>query len=127
VSTPAPESAVAAPSAPAAGFRAHRGRWMVAGGVAGLALVGALAWLRNREKPVAVDQRLVAVVPFRVSGADSSLAYLREGMVDLLAAKLSGTSAIRPADPRTVLARWRRAAGGDRDLPQEDAVRLAAA
>ncbi|HET8624125.1 MAG TPA: serine/threonine-protein kinase [Gemmatimonadales bacterium] len=105
----------------------RRGRWILAGGLAALALVTSLAWLRSRERPVAIDRRVVAVAPFRVSGADSSLAYLREGMVDLLAAKLSGTSAITPADPRTVLARWRRAAGGDRDLPQEDAVRVAAA
>jgi serine/threonine-protein kinase len=72
----------------------------------------------------AVDPGLFAVVPFRVSGADPSLAYLREGMVDLLTVKLSGTG--RAVEPRTVLDAWRRAGGGEADPPLDDIVRLAA-
>ena len=41
---------------------------------------------------------MVAIAPFRVTAGDSSLGYLREGMVDLLATKLSGTAALRPTD-----------------------------
>ena len=41
---------------------------------------------------VLTDAKVVAVAPFRVSGADPSLSYLRAGMVDLLAAKLGGTA-----------------------------------
>jgi len=105
----------------------HRGRWLVAGGITGLALALSLAWL-HRDRPSAnLDRRTIAIAPFRVTGADSSLRYLREGMVDLLAAKLSGTSDLRPADPRTLLSKWARAAGKGGDLAEEDALRVAAA
>jgi serine/threonine-protein kinase len=103
----------------------HRGRWAVAGGVMALAIVATLASRHNRSAPVATDARAVAIAPFRVTGADSSLAYLREGMVDLLAAKLGGTTDLRPVDPRTVLAAWRRAGNGNADLPADAAARAA--
>src|SRR6266581_2717239 len=68
----------------------------------------------------------VAVLPFRVTGAEPSLGYLREGMVDLLAAKLTGEGGPRAADSRTVLAAWRRAGGKETmDLPQNEAVAVA--
>ncbi len=57
------------------------------------------------------DARVVAVLPFRVAGADPALQYLREGMVDLLAIKLTGEGGPRAADPRAVLSAWRRAGG----------------
>jgi eukaryotic-like serine/threonine-protein kinase len=103
----------------------RRGRWMVAGGIATLLLVLALASLQNRESSVKVDRSVVAVAPFRVTGADSSLRYLREGMVDLLAAKLGGTAAIRAADPRSLLAAWRKTAGPAGDLPEGRAIEVA--
>ena len=105
----------------------RRGRWLVTGGVAALALVVMVAFLRNHEKPTSLDRSVIAIAPFRVTGADSSLGYLREGMVDLLATKLSGTAALRPADPRTLLAAWTRAARGATEVPEDDAVRVAAA
>jgi tetratricopeptide (TPR) repeat protein len=105
---------------------ARRGRWLVAGGVAALALMVMVAFLRTHEKPIRLDRSVIAVAPFRVTGADSSLGYLREGMVDLLATKLSGTTALRPADPRTLLAAWTRAARGAGELGEDDAVKVAA-
>jgi hypothetical protein len=54
------------------------------------------------EEPATLDTNLVAVVPFHVSG-DPELAYLGEGMVDLLAAKLTGEGGPRAADPRAVM------------------------
>jgi serine/threonine-protein kinase len=102
-----------------------RGRWLAAGGVVALALVLSLAWLGGRHRSVATDQRVVAIAPFRVSGADSSLGYLREGMVDLLATKLSGTTNLRPADPRTLLGTRTQTARGARELQESDAIRLA--
>jgi TolB-like protein len=104
----------------------HRTRWLVAGGVAALTLVAMVAFMRNHERPVALDRGVIAVAPFRVTGADSSLGYLREGMVDLLSTKLSGTAALRPADPRTLLAAWGRASRGGDELSEEDAVQVAA-
>ena len=44
----------------------------------------------------------VAILPCTVRGGED-VAYLREGMVDLLSTKLGGTDAFRPLDPRTVL------------------------
>jgi tetratricopeptide (TPR) repeat protein len=109
------------------GESARRGRWLVAGGVAALALVLTIASLRHREHPAVIDRSVIAIAPFRVTGADSSLVYLREGMVDLLAAKLSGTAELRAADPRTVLAAWRRSVGSGQNLPVDRAVEVAAA
>jgi eukaryotic-like serine/threonine-protein kinase len=105
---------------------ARRGRWLVTGGVAALALLAALAWLRSRGPTAKLDRRVVAVVPFRVAGADSSLRYLREGMLDLLAAKLSGTKELRTVDPRTLLHTWQRSGGSvDSDLDDEKAQAVA--
>ena len=107
---------------------ARRGRWLAAGGgVVAAALVLSLAFLGGRTRPPVTDSRVVAIAPFRVSGADSSLRYLREGMVDLLATKLGGTNSLRPADPRTLLVAWTKAAGAAGDLPEEDAVKVAGA
>jgi serine/threonine-protein kinase len=120
---PAPTTAVAAP-VPARRAYMSVG-WIAAGGLATLALVLVIASLTTREPPATVDRAVVAVAPFRTSGADSSLAYLREGMVDLLAAKLSGSAALKAADPRTLLAAWRHAAGGTGQLAGSDALRVA--
>ena len=89
----------------------------------GLALVAYLLW----PKPaVALDPNLVAVAPFRVRGAAPALGYLREGMIDLVAARLTGEGGARATDPGSVMAAWRRAAGSDADdLPERDALGLA--
>jgi tetratricopeptide (TPR) repeat protein len=74
----------------------------------------------------AVDENVVAVAPFRTASGDASLRYLREGMLDLLAAKLTGEGGPRSADPRALLSAWRRAAGSDTAaLPRERALQLA--
>jgi tetratricopeptide (TPR) repeat protein len=62
-----------------------------------------------------LDPALVAVLPFRVAGADPSLHYLRQGMVDLMQAKLTGAGGARAADARSVLAAYRDAGGTDTD------------
>ena len=81
---------------------AFRGRRRIAAlAAAGLALVLALAgYLRWPHPAVALDPNLVAVVPFRVGGAAPELGYLREGMIDLVAARLTGEGGARAADPR---------------------------
>src|SRR5216117_1731253 len=65
----------------------RRTGWLVAAGAAivAVALGGALM-SRSRGAVVRVDPKVVAVFPFRVAGAEAALSYLREGMVDLLAA-----------------------------------------
>ncbi len=57
----------------------------------------------------------IAVLPFAVRG-DARLAYLHEGMVDLLATKLDGAGDIRTVDPRALL----RALEHDRAATSED-------
>ncbi len=67
----------------------------------------ALAWSRRGGEPAPLDPQLMVIAPFRVSG-DPELAYLREGMLDLLAAKFTGEGGPRASDPRTVLSAWQR-------------------
>ncbi|HQR18056.1 MAG TPA: protein kinase [Gemmatimonadales bacterium] len=74
----------------------------------------------------ALDANVVAVLPFRVAGADPSVQYLRQGMVDLLQAKLTGEGGPRAADTRSVLAAVRDAGGSEtEDLPGDAVARVA--
>lgn len=73
-----------------------------------------------------LDPEVVAVLPFRVAGADPAIVYLREGMVDLLAAKLTGEGGPRAVDPRAAISAWNRAGGSsDADLTEAAALDLA--
>lgn len=100
-------------------------RIAVMGAVAILALAGgAFLFFDGGGEPATVDERVVMVMPFRVTG-DASLGYLREGMVDLLAAKLTGEGGPRAVDSRTTLAAWRQAVPDDSsDLPRDAALRV---
>jgi tetratricopeptide (TPR) repeat protein len=92
--------------------RASAPRWRGWAGVGAAAAVAAAALvtvLARQGHPAGLDPHLVAIAPFLVSTADSSLAYLSEGMVDLLATKLNGTAELRAADPRTLLSTSRHA------------------
>ena len=112
-----------APTSPRSG---RRGVWMIAAAVAivGIAL-GALFVARRSANSATTDPALIAVLPFRVSSADPSLGYLREGMVDLIAAKLVRSP--RTVDQRSLLAAWRRAGGSaTQDIDHETAARVAA-
>lgn len=72
-----------------------------------------------------MDSDLIMVAPFRVAASDASLIYLREGVVDLLAAKLTGSP--RVVDPRTLMSAWRdRAGSAEADLSEREVVELAA-
>ncbi len=118
--------AVAAPpvgKAPRTGNRLG----LVLGSAAGLlaVLAGAVSLWRGHQS-ASVNPKTVAVLPFRVSGADPSLAYLREGMPELLAVKLTGEGGPRSVDPSAVLSAWKRAGGSaSKDLPRTAALRLA--
>lgn len=70
---------------------------------------------------------LVAVFPFRVSDADSSLAWLHEGIVELLTIRLAGDGGYQLADPAMVLAHWdRRVATSRLDAPHDVVLGVAA-
>jgi eukaryotic-like serine/threonine-protein kinase len=99
-------------------------RWAYAAAAVALIMVGGLfvwrPWSGAGERPL--DPNLVAVLPFRTAGADPSVQYLRQGMVDLLQAKLTGEGGPRAADARSVLAAVRDAGGGDSDDLSEESV-----
>jgi tetratricopeptide (TPR) repeat protein len=98
-------------------------------GAVGVGVAASFGLLRARQDPPVseVDPGVLAVLPFRVAGAEPTLAYLREGMVDLMAAKLIGDVGPRALDPRFTLSAWRRTvdANRDEDLAPEPALRFA--
>ena len=108
-----PTSAVTATPAVAS----SRPSWVIPAVAAGAVVVAIASFIALKpatgRDEVVLDPRLVAVLPFRVAGADPSLHYLRQGMLDLLQAKLTGEGGPRAADARSVLAAFRDAGGSD--------------
>jgi len=100
-------------TAPVTAHRRRRPAWRLATAAAAVVLVLAAIWARGAatRRAIALDPQLVAVAPFRVVSADTSLQFLGEGLVDLLSAKLIGGAFPRAADPRSVLAAWRSSPG----------------
>jgi TolB-like protein len=111
----------------------YRGRgtrslaWISAVAATSLAVVASIAtWsrLHATDVPTLPLRQRVVVAPFRVAGADPSLSYLRDGIVDLLTARLSeGAGSI---DAGAVLGAWR-AAGFSlaMDVPRDTVVEVA--
>ena len=62
---------------------------------------GAASGAQQGAQPVAV-QKYVAVLPFRTAGAEDTLKYAAEGVVDSLAAKLSGLKTVYVASGSAV-------------------------
>jgi DNA-binding SARP family transcriptional activator len=96
-----------------------------------VAAVGLFLALALRHRPAAPatagtsGTHRIVIVPFQVATPDSSLTYLREGMVDLLAAKLTGEVGPVAVDPRTTLSAWRRATASEGADNAAAEVRLA--
>lgn len=67
----------------------------------------AVAIVARQRSGAGVHSDVVAVLPFRVTGASAELRYLREGMIDLLAAKLTGDGGPRALNPRILMREWR--------------------
>ncbi len=89
--------------------------------------------IRTGERPPEPETEpgRIAVLPFAVRG-DARLAYLGEGMVDLLATKLDGAGEIRTVDPRALLhylagdEPWSPGSGADPDAGRKAAVHFGA-
>ncbi len=81
--------------------RARRWRWAAALAIVLCAAVAGVWRYASRPAGGAALTR-VAVLPFAVYGR-GELAYLREGMVDLLSAKLHGAGELRSVDARALL------------------------
>jgi len=107
-------AAAGSPGAPST----HRHRWALLGAAAlGVAAAVLGASLRWPQVAPTLNLNRVAILPFQISASTPELAWLREGLPDLLAVKLSGEAGLRAAEPRAVLSAWRRTAGPtDRDL-----------
>jgi serine/threonine-protein kinase len=83
-------------------------RWLIASLVGVVATTAAAAmWFRGPATTPSNPQ-LVAVLPFRVSGADSSLHHLSDGMVELMALELTGSAGPQAVAPSAVLELWHR-------------------
>lgn len=93
-----------------------------------MALVAAFnaGWHGGRTTPSAATPQPVFVAPFRVTGADPSLSYLKEGMVELLSARLADDSLVHSVDPGAVLAAWRNSRFATlADVPRSGAMSVA--
>jgi eukaryotic-like serine/threonine-protein kinase len=79
-----------------------------------------------RDAGTSLDADAVMVLPFRVGGADPQFHYLREGVVVLLNAKLTGEWGPRAVDLQTTMAQLRQSAGDEgADLSRDEAALLA--
>jgi tetratricopeptide (TPR) repeat protein/TolB-like protein len=76
-------------------------RPLVAAAVAVVTVVSLVVWWTTRPQGQPLSTNVVAVLPFVVRGS-SHLAYLSEGMVDLLGTNLSGAE-VRAVDPDALL------------------------
>jgi tetratricopeptide (TPR) repeat protein len=87
---------------------------VLAAAAAALVLAAGGTWWALRQ-PAEVSSTRLAVLPFTIRGGPG-LAYLREGLVDLLSTKLDGAGELRTVDPHALL-RAARESGGEFDGP----------
>jgi serine/threonine-protein kinase len=85
--------------------RAHAPRrvWLAGGLAAALLLIGGLTRLVLSRTRAAASPAAIAVFPFTVRGG-ADIAYLGEGIVNLLSTSLDGAGELRSVDPRGLLA-----------------------
>jgi DNA-binding SARP family transcriptional activator/TolB-like protein len=84
-----------------------------------VAVAGMLATRMYGRPAVAQPVRTLAVFPFTLRGGAPS-GYLRDGMVDLMSAKLEGASGFHAIDPRSVLSAVAGQENGAAPDPDED-------
>ena len=73
------------------------------------------------EGPPPLEPDRIAVFPFEVRGA-ADLAYLGEGIVDLVSSRLDGAGSVTAVDPRAVIAGVNRGRVDSRDPASADAL-----
>ena len=97
---------------------------MIAAAVLMVATITTLSHLRATTAATTPFRNRIMVAPFRVAGADPSLSYLRDGIVELLTARLSGGA--RSTDAGAVLGAWRAAGiSPAMEVPRDTVVQLA--
>ncbi len=110
--------------------RSHLRPLFFLGAAAILIVVGILAGRAWKSTPAIGPlsrSQQVVVAPFRVSSAAASLAYLREGFVELLATRLADDSVAQSVDAGAVLGAWRAAGfAATVDVSRDTVVAIAA-
>ena len=104
----------------------RRRSWPLAIALLAIAVAGFIGFFKADSPATTIDRESVIVLPFRVTGADSSLNHLREGMVELLALKLTGEGGPRAIDPTTTFASWRKLGTVNREPTLLEVSRMAA-
>jgi DNA-binding SARP family transcriptional activator len=133
--TPGPVGTRETAERPWSAIAGRRRVWLAA--AVGIAVVGLAAAVVAAVRANAGDRAaqatapppadMIVVAPFRVSGADPALAYLHEGMIDLLVTKLTEDDAADAADAGAVMSAWRSTSPADADdVAGQDALRVAA-
>ena len=98
------------------GARAWKRRTVIAGAVVAVVVivVAGLGWyVVTRKGGAGTIVPIVAVMPFKVSTADRSVQFLREGVMDLIAEELSPIASTHLINSRAVMAAWRRTGGSE--------------
>ena len=113
------------PASVPARVRSGRRRWIVPAGavLAVAAIAAAVVLVGGRGKRSTLDPDVIAVFPFRVTSADTSLKALGQRLPDLLWARLTGEFGSRTTDPADVLKQWK-AKGGTAETPLQEARQL---
>ena len=112
----------------AAGSHRPARRALVAGLLGALLVAGAAWGVREGRKAATLattETPKLLIAPFRVIGSDSSLREFGEGIVDLLAAELTGEGGPLAVDSRAALNAWTRLSSPDREPTADDARRVA--
>jgi eukaryotic-like serine/threonine-protein kinase len=118
----APTTSLTTPAATPPPVRSNRA--VIVGTIAA-AVVAVAAWAFLRPKTAsALDPNAVVVLPFEFS-ASPELSYLREGVVNLLEASLTGEGGPRAVASQTTIAHWKRAGGADHGLTEDEARTIA--
>jgi len=101
------------------------GRWWSLAGILVVAALFIVAWSvasRRTSQPLAPNR--FVVLPFSITGGDSSVAWMRVGVVDRLSPMLTGEGGPLGVDSRTSVRAWHRRTGG-RDATADDARDIA--
>jgi DNA-binding SARP family transcriptional activator/tetratricopeptide (TPR) repeat protein len=117
---PGPSMAGGSTSVPS--HRSSSRKFLLGAGIGALLILAMAGVLTPRNPPAQTATELTAVLPFRVSTGDSSVAWLGEGMVELLVLRLAGEGGMPMVPPGVSLAGWRGMLTADSEGPAADAI-----
>lgn len=92
-------------------------KFLMAGSVGALIILVLAAVFTPYRSPRGAAAGLTAVLPFRVTAPDSSIAWLHEGMVELLTIRLAGEGGMPVVQPGVSLSAWHRTVPVGEEVP----------